>query len=103
MQQSKHRRAPNHEAHAGMAFNRPHSQAPAAMKTTVKPMKNKGFEANKAGKSNASKNTAVITLCLSMLSPEKKAAQGGHSGRGAPRHGIQTQTAMISCSLAVTN
>jgi hypothetical protein len=99
----KHIKAPVHASHEGTPFNRPHSQAAAAIKMTVKAIKGQAEEANKAGNSKASKTKAVMTLCLSMNSPEKRPPMGGLSGREKPRRRIQTQTAMISCSLAETN
>jgi hypothetical protein len=75
-QTKKHNKAPPQASQLGKPFRTPHSQAPAVISNTVKTMKGHGFSANKAGSSRASKISAVITLCLSMFSPEKKAAKG---------------------------
>ena len=73
---AKVKSAPTHDHSEPMTFKRPHSQAPAAIMTTVNAMNGMGLDANNAGSNRANRTSAVMTLCLSMLSPEKKAAKG---------------------------
>jgi hypothetical protein len=47
-------------------FKRPHSHAPAAMRTKVKPAKGSAVSANKAGNNNANNTRAVMTRCFNM-------------------------------------
>jgi hypothetical protein len=49
-------------------------------------MNGHGFVANKAGSSKASKINAVITLCLSMVSPEKRPPRA--ACQAVVRHGM---------------
>jgi hypothetical protein len=55
-----------HEASRAQPFIRPHSQAPAVIRTKVRAAKGSGLDANKAGNSNANKINAVMSLCLSI-------------------------------------
>ena len=80
-------KAPVQDHHGPMAFKRPHSHAPAAIISTVKAMKGQGLAANKAGSNKANRTSAVMTLCLSMRSPEKKAAKGA-AIQAVASHGI---------------
>lgn len=80
-------KAPVQDHNGPMAFKRPHSHAPAAIISTVKAMKGQGLAANRAGSNKAKRTSAVMTLCLSMRSPEKKAAKGA-AIQAVASHGI---------------
>jgi hypothetical protein len=52
-------------------FNRPHSQAAAAIMTKVNKAKGWVAEASRAGSKSASKMTAVMMRCLSMMALDR--------------------------------
>jgi hypothetical protein len=74
--------APVQANKGGKPFKRPHSHAPAAIKSTVNAMNGQAALAHKAGSSKASKTKAVKMRCLSMGFQEKGTPK-------AVRHAVQ--------------